>query len=510
MIIGYTAGVFDLFHIGHLNLFKNAKAMCDKLVVGVTTDALVTYKGKSAFIPFEDRIEIVRSCEYVDAAVPQYDMDKLKACKKLGASVLFVGDDWYGTDKWKDYEKEMNEAGIRIVYFPYTKGISSTKITKALHDSRGWSTPAARSLVNDSMGNDVHLYNLSYCMSSFLAFRYVEKDGVDFFPGVRHKNASLPAESECLLVGSAEEVDTGLNKRFEALNGNLGLLLSGGMDSACLASYMPQGSHAYTFRFEGNYASEELKRAEKIAEINTLQLHYVDINWEKVLSCLPALMARKGAPVHSIEPQIYLAARQAQMDGVDKMVIGDAADFVFYGLDGLLAHDWDFDGFVRRSMYIDPQEILVHPSDITYLYERYRRGKGIDFLAFYDKSIAEESYGSYENAFAAAGMAYVDPYENFRMVSPLDLKRTRQGESKYYIRELFRSKYPQLQLPEKYPMPRPVDEYFKDWQGPTRTEFRQDIDISRYSGNQKWLLWCLEKFLDMYLPSGKKLDSPAC
>lgn len=132
MIIGYTTGVYDLFHIGHLNLFKNAKGMCDKLIVGVTVDELVQYKGKSAMIPFEDRIELVRSCKYVDVAVPQYDMDKLSACRKLGASILFVGDDWYGTEKWIQYEKEFKEYGIRIVYFPYTKGVSSTKINEAL------------------------------------------------------------------------------------------------------------------------------------------------------------------------------------------------------------------------------------------------------------------------------------------------------------------------------------------------------------------------------------------
>lgn len=136
VIVGYAAGVFDLFHVGHLNLLKNAKGMCDKLVVGVTVDDLVLYKGKHATIPFEDRLEIVRSIKYVDAAVPQYDMDKLAACKKLGADVLFVGDDWYGTDKWADYEKEFAEAGIRIVYFPYTKGISSTQISRALSHLR--------------------------------------------------------------------------------------------------------------------------------------------------------------------------------------------------------------------------------------------------------------------------------------------------------------------------------------------------------------------------------------
>ncbi len=138
MIIGYTTGVFDLFHIGHLNLLKNAKGMCDRLVVGVTIDDLVQYKGKKALIPFEDRIEIVRSCKYVDAAVPQYDMDKLEACKELGATMLFVGDDWYGTEKWKKYEEDFAKEGIKIVYFPYTRGVSSTIISNALKQVRGW------------------------------------------------------------------------------------------------------------------------------------------------------------------------------------------------------------------------------------------------------------------------------------------------------------------------------------------------------------------------------------
>lgn len=132
MIIGYTAGVYDLFHIGHLNLFKNAKGMCDKLIVGVTVDELVQYKGKNPVIPFVDRIEIVRNIKFVDAVVAQENMDKLDMCKKLKANVLFVGDDWYNTEKWNEYEKEFNDAGIKIVYFPYTKGISSTQITKAL------------------------------------------------------------------------------------------------------------------------------------------------------------------------------------------------------------------------------------------------------------------------------------------------------------------------------------------------------------------------------------------
>jgi len=136
MIIGYTTGVFDLFHIGHLNMLKNAKSMCDKLIVGVTTDELVSYKHKKAVIPFEERIEIVRSIKYVDAVVPQESMDKMEAWSKLKFDIMFVGDDWYGTEKWARYEEEFNKVNVKIIYFPYYKGTSSTLINETLMQLR--------------------------------------------------------------------------------------------------------------------------------------------------------------------------------------------------------------------------------------------------------------------------------------------------------------------------------------------------------------------------------------
>ncbi len=136
MIIGYTTGVFDLFHIGHLNMLKNAKSMCDKLIVGVTIDELVKYKNKRAVIPFEERIEIVRSIKYVDAAIAQENMDKFEVWKKLKFDIMFVGDDWYNTDRWNEYEKQFNDVGVRIIYFPYTKGTSSTLINETLEKLR--------------------------------------------------------------------------------------------------------------------------------------------------------------------------------------------------------------------------------------------------------------------------------------------------------------------------------------------------------------------------------------
>jgi len=137
MVLGYTTGVFDLFHIGHLNMLKNAKGMCDKLIVGVTTDELVSYKHKKAVIPFEERIEIVRNIECVDVAIPQHSMDKFEAWKKLKFDVMFVGDDWYASEKWEEYERQFAEVGVKIIYFPYTKGTSSTLINEVLNKLRG-------------------------------------------------------------------------------------------------------------------------------------------------------------------------------------------------------------------------------------------------------------------------------------------------------------------------------------------------------------------------------------
>jgi glycerol-3-phosphate cytidylyltransferase len=136
MIIGYTTGVFDLFHIGHLNLLRNARALCDKLIVGVSTDELVSYKLKRAVIPFSERLEIVRGLRCVDAAIPQETMDKFAMWEKLKFDIMFVGDDWYKTEKWQEYEARFAAVGVRIVYFPYTQGTSSSLINEVLEGLR--------------------------------------------------------------------------------------------------------------------------------------------------------------------------------------------------------------------------------------------------------------------------------------------------------------------------------------------------------------------------------------
>lgn len=137
MIIGYTTGVYDMFHIGHLNILKRAKEQCDYLIVGISTDALVIHdKGKQPIIPFQDRMEIVKSIRYVDEVVPQYNKDKLSAYFQLGKrfNKMFVGSDWKGTPQWNLYEKQFAPFGVEIIYLPHTEGISSTILRNKLHN----------------------------------------------------------------------------------------------------------------------------------------------------------------------------------------------------------------------------------------------------------------------------------------------------------------------------------------------------------------------------------------
>lgn len=136
-VIGYTTGVFDLFHVGHLNLLKNAKAMCDTLIVGCSTDEVVQeMKNKTPVIPYRERIEILDAIPFTDVVVAQEIedyKDKLKSWESYKFDVMFVGSDWKGSEKWNELEERFKEKGVKIVYFPYTKSTSSTKINSMLN-----------------------------------------------------------------------------------------------------------------------------------------------------------------------------------------------------------------------------------------------------------------------------------------------------------------------------------------------------------------------------------------
>lgn len=135
-IIGYTTGVYDMFHIGHLNVLKNAKQHCDYLIVGVSTDELVEKeKHKTPVIPFEERKAIVQAIKYVNQVVPQVDKNKFAAWEKYHFDKMFVGSDWEGTPQWEGFEKQFKPYGVQIIYLPHTDGISSTKLTKFIKET---------------------------------------------------------------------------------------------------------------------------------------------------------------------------------------------------------------------------------------------------------------------------------------------------------------------------------------------------------------------------------------
>lgn len=131
--IGYTTGVYDLFHIGHLNLLRNAKAQCEYLIVGVSTDELVRKeKNKTPVIPYEERAAIIEGIRYTDMIVPQENKNKLEAYEKYHFDAMFVGSDWQGTPQWKKFEEQFAPLGVDIVYLPHTDGTSSTMLTEIL------------------------------------------------------------------------------------------------------------------------------------------------------------------------------------------------------------------------------------------------------------------------------------------------------------------------------------------------------------------------------------------
>jgi len=132
--IGYTTGVFDMFHVGHLNILRRAKEQCDYLIVGVSTDEVVReYKNKTPIVPFNERVAIIEAIKYVDKVVPQTSMNKFEAWQEFHFDALFHGDDWKGSSMYNDLEKKLSEVGVEIVFLPHTDGTSSTILSEKLH-----------------------------------------------------------------------------------------------------------------------------------------------------------------------------------------------------------------------------------------------------------------------------------------------------------------------------------------------------------------------------------------
>jgi asparagine synthetase B (glutamine-hydrolysing) len=337
-----------------------------------------------------------------------------------------------------------------------------------------------------------------FCLSSYLAFRYLAKEDAAWSDGCRPEFPRVAAGAQ-QAVGSAAQIQEALRASLSALRTrqDVGLLLSGGMDSAILAAFLPEGTPAYTIRFEAPGAVDESVYARRYAAAYRLNHSVISVTWDDYVRHVDFLMKRKKAPLHAVEVALFLAAAQARRDGIRTLVLGNGADSTFGGLDKLLSRDWTFDEFVQRYSFLKPEQCLCEPAAVRDIFETYRRGDGIDVMQFLKVVHGLGIVQAFDNAIRAGGCSTVEPFEQLRLEGELDLARIRNGESKYLVRELFRKLYPDLETPEKVPFARPMDHWLSGWQGPLRKEFRSDIPFDRISGDQKWLLWCLNRFLDL-------------
>ena len=342
-----------------------------------------------------------------------------------------------------------------------------------------------------------------FCMSSYLMYRYVYDSQYSFRDGDICRQVDL--EFDRMPVKDSVDLKKALSHYVDeaCTDGKAALALSGGIDSAILARLVPAGTKAYTFRcvVPGIQVTDETTTAKKWAEMNHLDHEVIDITWDDIIPAADDCMKHKGAPIHSIEAQIYIAAKKAVDDGKTKFILGENADIIYGGMNGLLAKDWLYHEFVDRYTYVMPYHVLRDPLMLLDPYKEFEKDGHIDGHEFINTYFRQEALGTYTNACQTAGIIFVGPYSLTYMNCPIDYERIRSGDTKYIIRELFKELYPGIELPEKIPMPRPVNEWFANWNGPTRSEFIPHC-TDDMTGDQKWMVWCLERFLNIIEENG--------
>ena len=340
--------------------------------------------------------------------------------------------------------------------------------------------------------------DLKYCSSSYLMFRTICDKNKAFTDKYPPRLYTRP--SSLIKVKDSDDLYHALKKEVDkaCLTGKTAIALSGGIDSAILAKFMPKGSMAYTFRcvVPGKKVTDETSTAALYAKECGLQHRIIEMYWEDFEKYAPILMKHKGAPIHSIEVQIYKAALQAKADGFDNIIFGETADTNYGGMSGLLSKDWTFGEFVNRYSYVLPYYVLKDSELVLKPYKDYVNQGIVDCHNFQRNVFLCESMGSYTNACETAGINLVAPYALTYWDSDVDYVRIRNGENKYLVRDVFNKLYQNFAIPPKLPMPRAVNEWFANWEGPKRKEFWENC-ITPLNGDQRWLVWCLEKFLDL-------------
>lgn len=337
--------------------------------------------------------------------------------------------------------------------------------------------------------------NKNYCMNSFLQFRYI-------FNNYIFKKNLVPNYNKIekkYKINNVEELDNAIKDYIQKnVDGKTALMLSSGIDSAILAKYMPKGSKVFTLKcIASEPTTDETIIAKRIADYNNLEQEIIEITWDDYEKYCDDLLEHKKAPFHSIEVQIYKAALIAKEQGYTKLLFGESADAVFGGLDGLLSKNWNLEEFVERYNNVNPTKVLKNANIIYEPYKECLISNYIDVHGYINKHFFIESVNSYINACDTAGIKFLSPYVYMEMGVALDLERIRRGESKYIVKELFKKLYPDFEITPKIPMPRPIELWLKNWEGPKRKEFKEKC-IDNIKGDEKWLVYILERFLNFF------------
>lgn len=340
--------------------------------------------------------------------------------------------------------------------------------------------------------------DFDFCVSSYLAFRYVARAGIAWKPGVVPEFPDAQ-EQGVYKVKTSSEVQEKLREIvWESCNArNLGILLSAGMDSAIVAGLLPRGTPAYTIQFVAPDAIDESPTARRVAEALGLKHTVVSVTWDDYNESMDLLMKKKKAPLHPAEVGLYKASCMAKKDGIDLLAVGNGADSTFGGMDKLLSRDWTFDEFVQRYTFLDPVRAVKNPVSVVEIYEPYRRDNGINVPGFLKMVHGLGIIQMFENAIHAGGCSLVAPFEKLALGAPLDINRIRAGEPKYILCDVFKALCPGLEIPPKIPFVRPVTQWLSDWRGLKRAEFLNGLNMADFTGEQKWHLYCLERFLNL-------------
>ncbi len=339
------------------------------------------------------------------------------------------------------------------------------------------------------------MYN-PYCISSYLAFRYVVREREAWKDNLTPVLPRLSKKDQTG-VSSSKEIISLLESKLR-IDNSTGVLLSAGIDSAILASFLPKGTKAYTIRFVSEGAVDESMGAATFSEKLNLEHTIVDVTWADYVEYTDYLMMQKKSPLHAIEVALYKAALAAKKDGVNKLIVGNGADSTFGGMDKLLSKDWSYEEFKKRYTFVEPMMVVKDYQDVDDTYRAYKIENGIDVPGFLKSVHGIGIVQTFNNAIESAGCDVLTPYELLYLNVPLDIERIRKGESKYLLRSVFETRFPNFEIPDKIPFARPMDNWLMNWKGPQREEFVDSIDINNFTGDQKWIIYCLEQFMNLF------------